>query len=259
MQPYVAFILANTKLGSMIFNRFDVIEPKPGYQTGVGAHLFHYGDWDEAGGIATCELLSLRRAVYGDGLEVLDIGANVGAHTLRWARHMDGWGRVTAFEPQERVFYALAGNIALNNCFNAFAVHAAVGSETGTMNIPTLDHRSPANFGGLKLTAPDTELGQPVDYFHNLAETRVVAVDSLCMARVDFIKIDVEGMELNVLKGARNTVKIHHPVIFAEHFLSGLDNIKAMLEGYVFMQPCKDDDNVLCIHKDDKVLEALRA
>jgi FkbM family methyltransferase len=42
----------------------------------------------------------------------VDVGANVGAFTVLWGRHMMGWGSVHAFECQERIFYALAGNIA---------------------------------------------------------------------------------------------------------------------------------------------------
>ena len=48
-------------------------------------------------------------------------------------------------------FYALAGNIAINNCFNARAINAAVSSTCGTMRIPSLDYRKPASFGSLEL------------------------------------------------------------------------------------------------------------
>jgi FkbM family methyltransferase len=65
----------------------------------------------------------------------IDCGANIGVHTTQWARLMTGWGRVVAFEPQERIYYALAGNIAINNCFNVRAIHAAVPSTPGTMRL----------------------------------------------------------------------------------------------------------------------------
>ena len=78
------------------------------------------------------EILALRRRHYGEGVLAIDCGANIGVHTIEWAKAMTGWGSVLAIEAQERIYYALAGNIAINNCFNAFAIHAAVSSESGT-------------------------------------------------------------------------------------------------------------------------------
>ena len=76
-------------------------------------------------------LLDLRRKYYGDGVVAVDCGANLGVHTIEWAKHMTGWGVVLAFEAQERIYYALAGNIAINNCFNARAINAAVSNRAG--------------------------------------------------------------------------------------------------------------------------------
>ena len=89
---------------------------------------------NEAAMVST--LLDARRRHFGDGVNVLDIGANIGAFTIKWARHMDGWGRVLAFEAQERIFHALAGNVALNNCFNARPFWAASHQPTGVDRRP---------------------------------------------------------------------------------------------------------------------------
>ena len=70
---------------------------------------------------------------------------------------MTGWGQVLAFEAQERIYYALAGNIAINNCFNARALHAAVTSEAGRMKIPAPDYLAPASFGSLELRKRTTQ------------------------------------------------------------------------------------------------------
>jgi FkbM family methyltransferase len=61
----------------------------------------------------------------------LDCGANIGVHSVEWARLMKDWGSVIAVEAQERVFYALAGNLTLQNCFNARAIWAAVSDTPG--------------------------------------------------------------------------------------------------------------------------------
>src|SRR5260370_16749261 len=46
--------------------------------------------------------------------------------TIEWAKRMTGWGSVLAIEAQERIYYALAGNIALNNCFNSVPLPATI-------------------------------------------------------------------------------------------------------------------------------------
>ena len=112
------------------------------------------------------QLLEARRRIHGDGVVAIDGGANIGAHTIEWATAMTGWGSVIAIEAQERIYYALAGNIAINNAFNAIAMHAAISSEPGIMQIPTPDYFIPSSFGSLELKPRvDTEfIGQPIDY-----------------------------------------------------------------------------------------------
>jgi hypothetical protein len=68
---------------------------------------------------------------------------------------MNGWREVIAIEAQERVFYALAGNIAINNCFNARALHAAGAAGVGVMNIPSPNYLRPGSFGSLELKPRD--------------------------------------------------------------------------------------------------------
>jgi hypothetical protein len=111
----IAFVLASSDHGTMIVNRFD----------------YHMVDADNTSAFdpvsveLTTSLLKLRRQHFGDGITAIDCGANIGVFTVEWARAMTGWGNVIAIEAQERVFYALAGNIAINNCFNARAIFAA--------------------------------------------------------------------------------------------------------------------------------------
>jgi FkbM family methyltransferase len=126
---------------------------------------------------------------------MIDCGANIGVHTVECAIEMTGWGSVLAIEAQERVYYALAGNIALNNCFNARALHAAVAAQDGTMRVPVPDYLSPASFGSLELRPQTNEfIGQKIDYSPGaMQEIRCLKLDSLALPRVDLVKIDVEG------------------------------------------------------------------
>ena len=135
-----------------------------------------------------------------------------------WAAAMTGWGSVIAIEAQERVYYALAGNIAINNCFNAFALHAAVSSESGTMTIPNPNYLVPSSFGSLELrqSVRNEFIGQKIDYAANTVVIRKLTLDEINLPRVDFIKIDIEGMELEALEGARQTIDRSQPIMLLE-------------------------------------------
>lgn len=128
------FVILSTGHGTMIVNRNDYFMTSANEGFGVGMQLFETSLFDAPEVDSVLQLLQLRRAHHGDGVVALDCGANIGVHTLEWAHLMTGWGSVVAFEPQERIYYALAGNIAINNCFNARALHTAVGGETGLFN-----------------------------------------------------------------------------------------------------------------------------
>jgi len=173
---------------------------------------------------------------------------------VEWAKHMTGWGSVTAFEAQERVFYALAGNIALNNCFNARAINAALAARDGTMKIPSPDYLRPGSFGSLELKQRETTefIGQPVDYSPaHLVDVPATSIDSLTVPRIDMIKIDVEGMELEVLEGATRSIERHQPVLIIEWVKSN----KTKLASWLTDRSCVVFEtwmNFLAIHKADR-------
>lgn len=125
------FVLAATDTGTMIVNRNDHCTNAAGLTYGVGHQFLNTASFDADEVDALLRLLHLRRQYFGDGVTALDCGANIGAHSIAWGIEMTHWGKVVAFEAQERIFYALAGNIAINNCFNVKAVHAALGCPAG--------------------------------------------------------------------------------------------------------------------------------
>jgi FkbM family methyltransferase len=239
-RPRVAFVLAGTDHGTMIVNRLDWYEKEDGGAIGVGLALLNNGSYAATETRFLAELLTGLRETRGDGVVALDIGANIGTFTIAWAQHMEGWGIVIAIEPQERVFYALAGNIALNNCFNARAILGAAAATSGSHAVPRLDFQKPANSGGLSLTAgPHNKPGQHIDW-HRVDFVSMVRVDDMPLHRIDLIKIDVEGMEPEVLMGAQHTRARDKPVIFAEHTICGVDRIKGCLPGYRFLEAGMD-------------------
>lgn len=110
-----AFVLAAAEHGTLIVNRFDHFAVNPQQTIGVGHQILNAGAYDPQEVAMALVLLDLRRHYFGDRAVAVDCGANIGVHTIEWAKKMTGWGSVIAIEAQERLYYALGGNIAINN------------------------------------------------------------------------------------------------------------------------------------------------
>lgn len=152
------------------------------------------------------------------GMTFVDVGANVGLFSLPAARKVQS-GRVFAFEPTSLTHQFLLENITLNKLGNLYAVHSALGDYTGEavlqVNVPGKD--------GLNT------LGRPTHEYSEISRTEAVAITTMdifvrenSVKRVDVMKIDVEGAELLVLRGAQNLLKrADAPLILYEgEFLS---------------------------------------
>ncbi|MGH6791065.1 MAG: FkbM family methyltransferase [Pseudolabrys sp.] len=250
----MAFVLASSNHGTMIVNRFDYHITGENTGHGVGHQIFEQSAYDPLEVELAITLLEFRRQFFGDGVMAIDCGANIGVHTVEWARAMAGWGSVVAIEAQERIYYALAGNIAINNCFNAIAINAAVSSESGMMRIPAPDHLVPSSFGSLELKAgPQNEfIGQTIDYSEDKSvPTRMINLDAMGFDRVDFIKLDIEGMELDALAGATTVLSTHRPIVLVESTKSDRAQVRSRLEGFGY-KIIDAGINVLAVHKDDQ-------
>jgi FkbM family methyltransferase len=146
-------------------------------------------------------------ALVEEGHVCLDIGANVGAVTMAMARRVGAGGTVYAFEPGPVPYARLVRNIALNPSIRERVVTLQLGvsSDPGTLCWNPDEQGNPANATLLAATGTPTTVVS-VDAF--VAETRV--------RRVDFVKIDVEGMEYEVLRGGRATWLAYQPVFYLE-------------------------------------------
>jgi len=146
------------------------------------------------------------------GMTVLDIGAHQGYYTLLASKLVGPAGRVIAFEPSSREQKALRLNLILNRCRNVTVQRLALGSEEKetTLYVAT-GWRTGCN--SLKPPAIPDET--------STMRVRVARLDDwlerLKVAQVDFIKLDVEGAELDVLRGAARLLdRKPRPVIIAE-------------------------------------------
>lgn len=180
-----------TKHGIFMYNRNDLF---------IGRSLDLYGEWCEAE-------LQLFRALVKPGDVVVDIGANIGTHTIPLANMVGAEGRVHAYEPRRTLFQMLCGNVALNGLGNVLTHLKAVGASNGEIRLADLPSpETPFNFGAVPLK--DQATGEKVE---------VVTIDSLELSACSLVKMDVEGMEAEVLEGARNTAASCQPYLFVEN------------------------------------------
>jgi FkbM family methyltransferase len=177
--------------GCVLYNRNDLY---------VGRAIERYGEYAEL----EAQLL---RHICRSGAVVADVGANIGTHTLVMARAVGAAGFVYAYEPQRVVFQTLCANLALNSVLNVEARPAAVGAAAGHVVLPEIDYGREANFGGVELA--DAGAGR---------RARLVTLDEdLETERLDAMKIDVEGMELEVLRGADALLRRFRPLLYLEN------------------------------------------
>lgn len=252
----IAFCLVSADHGPMLVNRMDYNHLFNGDYYGVGAQIMEKGCYDPRDVQALKDLLTCRRNHFGKGVVALDCGANIGVHTVEWSKHMREWGSVIAVEAQERVFYALAGNLTLQNCFNARAIWAAVSDTPGEMQIPEPDYRAQGSFGSfeLKPRVGGEFIGQAIDYSKPTSTVKTIMIDGLGLERLDLLKIDVEGMEAEALNGAADTIQRCKPILFVETIKSDKDAITVLL-GEMGYHVLPNGMNVIAIHKSDPTLE----
>ena len=139
-----------------------------------------------------------------EGDYVVDVGANVGAVTLNAAKLVGDKGRVFSFEPDPVNFIRLQRNFSLNKFDNIKLTSKALGDIEGKGFIRVVTER---NLGGNRLSTT----GTPIE---------IITLDDFIkrekINRVDLIKIDTEGYEMHVLKGAIQTLKTFKPKLFIE-------------------------------------------
>lgn len=168
----------------------------------VGKSLDLYGEFSESE-------VSLFREIVKPGDIVLEAGANIGSHTLFLARAVGQGGRVLAFEPQQRVHQMLCANLALNELFNVDPLQCGLGARADVMQVPRYVLDQEINIGGVALSEG---VGQP-----GYETVAIRTIDSFQLPRLDFLKVDVEGMEHDVLTGARETIGRCRPIMYLEN------------------------------------------
>jgi len=143
------------------------------------------------------------------GMVFYDLGANIGLFTLLAARLVGARGKVISFEPDAEIAARLRCNIRRNEFANVTVIEAGVWSKSGYVNFVAADSSSPDRGVGRFLTGENEATGTP---------TQCVALDDLLgsLPPPDAIKCDVEGAEVEALRGAERLLQTRRPWVLCE-------------------------------------------
>jgi len=188
-----SYRLIRGRYGYVLYNKNDFV---------VGRMMEAYGEYFESE-------VAMFRQICRPGDIVVDAGANIGVHTLALSQIVGTQGRVFAFEAQRLVHQVLCANAALNSLNQAVCVHAALSAADGMLELADLDESVPQNIGGVSVEAISRTGGFKTSQF---------SLDSfLSVPRLRFMKLDVEGMELDVLRGSESLLAKLGPMLYVEN------------------------------------------
>lgn len=156
---------------------------------GVAQHIIYMGDYEP-------QTTKVFKAVLKKGMGVVDVGANIGYYTLLAARLVGEQGRVWAYEPEVRNYNELSHNIALNGFSNVEPMRVAVGDVDGValLNVSRYDS------GVHSLLVTRDSKGSRVAVTEKRLDTLLKG------QRVDLVKVDTEGYDYHVLRGAKKLI-----------------------------------------------------
>ena len=212
-----------TAYGWVLMHRFDTSQSQSLSHTGLSRDH------------ADIEYLESFLRAAGFGAVFVDIGANIGLYSFGLRRLCE---KVYAFEPQRIIYNMMCGSIALNGWENVFCYNVALGEKEGLVEIPQFDYNKSLSFGSVEFGLEQKEVLTQARQ-HNMMRREFVPVHTLDnnynISRIDVLKIDVEGWELDVLAGAKETITRCRPVILIEWLKTDKMLLRATLESFNYV------------------------
>ena len=220
--------ILDTDYGKIVVNKYDTA------QTGFYRH--------RRNAINHHELVNLEgifreyaadHPVYPTGthFSMIDVGSNIGTWGL-YFRRMAELSVIVMIEPMRAFYDMISKTVELNEAYDKlWPVYAAVGAEAGEIQVPTFDWTKPTNFGGIELGEQQREfIGQERTGMGETVE--LITLDNSTQELIPplVIKIDVEGMEADVLRGARGIIMQHRPILFVEFLKSDQDELRQLFD-----------------------------
>jgi len=139
------------------------------------------------------------------------------------------------------LYNALCGTVALNDLENVSVFNQCLGRERGFLEVPAQDYSKTSDFGTLSLSEQPITTSKP-----KLSAVPIERIDDLGLVRLDFLKIDVEGMEIDVLMGGSKTIDQYRPWCWIEYWRCDKKELMSFFAKRNYMIYRMDDLNVLC-------------
>lgn len=167
---------------------------------------------------------------------VVDVGAHIGIFSVKAARKVSNQGRVIAIEPEKENYSLLVTNKKTNNLENIISIHGALADRSGIARL--YSHKG--HNGMFSIVAKHSS---------NYAEVPLLTLDGLSrklnFREVDFLKIDAEGAEMEILKGGRRMLQRSNAKIVVAGYHKPADNprvIASFLRSLGYKTTCSEDD-----------------
>ena len=231
----------------------------------IGKSLSEYGEWSEAE-------VGLLKQLLADNGNMIEVGSNIGTHTIPLAKQVLNGGFVYAIEPQYQNHKLLLDNIKNNELKNVKVLKIAISSKEGEAYMNTFDENITGNYGDSKIFSSN---------FKNAESVPVKTLDQLFYddikerKSIKLIKCDAQGQELNIILGSKKIIDKYKPYLYLEN--DDIHTSKALIEeikhmGYIlfwhlptlynpdnFLKNTKNifpniiSCNMLCIHRSTKI------
>ena len=231
----------------------------------IGKSLSEYGEWSEAEVVVLKQLLA-------DNENMIEVGSNIGTHTIPLAKQVLNGGFVYAIEPQHQNHKLLLDNIKNNELKNVKVLKIAISSKEGEAYMNTFDENIISNYGDSKIFSSN---------FKNAESVPVKTLDQLFYddikerKSIKLIKCDAQGQEPHIILGSKKIIDQYKPYHYLEN--DDIHTSKALIEiiknlGYILfwhLPPLYNPDNflkntknifpkiiscnMLCIHHSTKI------
>ena len=231
----------------------------------IGKSLSEYGEWSETEVVLLKQLLK-------DNENIIEIGSNIGTHTIPLAKHVLNGGLVYAIEPQSQNYKLLKENIKNNKLKNVKILKLAISSKQGEAYMNIFNENLINNYGDSKIFENNFENSESVTV---KTLDQLFYVDNKKKKPIKLIKCDAQGQELNIILGSKKIIDTYKPFLYLEN--DDLNTSKPLIEkikdmGYImfwhlpplynpnnFLKNSKNifpkiiSCNMLCIHQSTEI------
>lgn len=182
--------------------------------------LFFYGTYE-------AQLQQLFKLYLTPGDTVIDVGGNIGIHTIYMASLVGKSGSVIGFEPQQEVYARLLQNLTLNQINNVTPLKIGLSNKNGSAYLQKFDINTSSNQGTSKIVSAQT--GHETRILISRLDDIIASYLNSPDQKIKLIKVDIEGHEDAFFEGAAQTIKNHNPIIIFEDSEKFLHNKKSAM------------------------------